>query len=92
MTYCVCLFHNTNITKKQYKRTLTPYLLNAAKGIIPTKWLDSEKSTIKEWFGRIDHIFKIEYLSSREEGQAERFNSIWKKLIDLKKLESTQIM
>lgn len=67
-TKWVCLFHNTNSTKKQYKRTLTPYLLNAAKRIIPKKY-----------------IFKMEYLSSREEGLVEIYNSIWEKLIDFKK-------
>lgn len=50
---------------------MIPYLLNSAKGIILKKWLDPEKPTIKEWFDRIDYIYKMEYLSSTEE--AERF-------------------
>lgn len=34
-----CLFHNVNITKNQYKNSVTPYLINAAKGAIPRTWL-----------------------------------------------------
>lgn len=83
-----CLFHNTKNTKKYYRRTMTPYLLNAAKGLIPKKsqkWLDPEKQIIKEQFERIEYIFKMEYLTSREEGQVERFNSIWGKWLEFKK-------
>lgn len=31
----IVLFHGTTKTKKQYKETLVPPLLNAAKGLIP---------------------------------------------------------
>lgn len=51
-----CLFHGANKTIKQYKKTLVPFLLNAAKGLIPKKWLHTEKPSIREWLQRVDQM------------------------------------
>lgn len=62
--------------KKQYKAIILPYIINAAKGVIPKKIQEKERSTIGEWYKIIECVYKIEYLSSREEEQVGRFESI----------------
>lgn len=61
-----CLFQGTTKTRKQYKKTLVPFLLNAAKGFIPKKWLCTKKPSIKEWLQRVDYISNMEYLCSAD--------------------------
>lgn len=72
-----CLFHGTIKTRKQYKKTLVPYLVNAAKGLIPKNWLCIKKPSIKEWLQRVDHIGHMEYLSSAEQGQTDTYRVTW---------------
>lgn len=43
------------------------------------KKIASESPTIREWLKQVEYIYKMEYLSSREEDQTEKFSSIWKK-------------
>lgn len=71
----LCLFQNTNSTRKQYKSTIVPYILNAAKEF-PKKLLDPESPTMREWFERIEYTYKMEYLCNSKEDQMERFSSI----------------
>lgn len=72
-----CLFHGTTKKGKQYKKTLVPYLLNAAKGLIPKKWLCTKKPSIIEWLQRVDHIGNMEYLCSAKQGWSEKHRVIW---------------
>lgn len=47
------------------------------KGLIPKKWLSTEKTDAKEWFELIEYYSRMEYLCSREKGQPVKYNSIW---------------
>lgn len=74
-----CLFHGANKTIKQYKKTLVPFLLNAAKGLIPKKWLHTEKPSIREWLQRVDQMSNMQFLCRGEQGQEETYREIWEK-------------
>lgn len=69
---------------KQYKRTLLPQLLDAAKCLKPRHWQDLERPTLKEWCNKITDMQDLEYLRfSDEEGLAE-FEEEWKKWSEYK--------
>lgn len=60
--------------------TMVHIFIKCWKGInTPKKWLQVSKPNIKEWLERVDYICKMEYLSSRDEGQVEIYNGIWAK-------------
>lgn len=56
------------MSKKQYRKTTIPYLLNTAKCVFPVKWLEPERPKIKEWFERVEYIDKMDtkYMSQTE--------------------------
>lgn len=79
-----CIFHKMNKPWKQYKNTLVPNLLNAAKGAIPRKWLSTESPTLRDWCNRAEYIYNMEYLSSTENEQVDQFGNKWEKWVDFK--------
>lgn len=69
-----CLFHIYNKPKKQYRKSIIPNLLNAAKALIPKNWLKSGKPDIRNWLKEIDYHYKME---GGEKGDNSRWES-WK--------------
>lgn len=73
----LCLFHNSNMRRKQYKSSLIPQLLNAAKGTIPKKWKDPSSPTIREWVQRVEYIYNMEELIRRENPMLDASQGKW---------------
>lgn len=48
------LLHNTKLTIKQYKKSVIPSLINAAKYLISTYWQSPEIPMIRDWVKRVE--------------------------------------
>lgn len=73
------LFHNINLSEKQYKRSVIPHLINAAKYLIPKWWQRSECPTIREWVAKVENTYILEELYHLEQNKVETFRYVWKK-------------
>lgn len=49
-----CLFHVMVDSRKNYRAAITPFLLNAAKALIPKKLKSKKIPTTKDWFREVD--------------------------------------
>lgn len=52
-----CLFHGTAESAKQYKTSIVPILLNAAKSQIPKNWQIMERPKIRDWIFCVNEIY-----------------------------------
>lgn len=73
------LLHYNPIPKKQYLKSLSMFMVNAARQCIPCHWRSNTVPTKKEWFWRINNIEKIEELISISQEKIIKFASIWNK-------------
>lgn len=55
-----CLLNVNSLSIRKYKKTLTKHLLTAAKTLIPLHWRSSSSPTVKDWLGRVHHMFKMD--------------------------------
>lgn len=80
----VCLFHGVSMSIKQYRRSLLPHLLNAAKSVIPPQWKDPESPSLKNCIGKINKIYNMEFLRFSCEIGEEGFERRWKDWVKYK--------
>lgn len=73
-----CLLHTTGESRKKYRTTMTPYLLNGAKALIPRQWKSKKIPSVKKWLREVDKIRLMEELLSIQNDCRPRFNKIWK--------------
>lgn len=59
-----CLFHISKTPRKQYTKTIIPKFLNAAKGLIPKRWLGSEGPDIRDGSNKWITIAKWNFLGA----------------------------
>lgn len=73
----ICLFHDTDKRVAQYKNTLVPHLLNAAKSLIPRVWRTPDAPSMKEWIVKIDWLRSIEETIHRSEDSMETYKTVY---------------
>lgn len=69
-----CLFHGIKGSVKQYRESLVPYLLNAAKSLIPKRWQEEESPKMRDCVIAIEGTYNMERL--RFSGEEEREGSM----------------
>ena len=74
-----CLFYAMEGQRKDYRTSLTPFLLNAAKALILRNWRNKDLPRVKEWFTEVDKIRVMEELISYQEEAEIKFQEIWGK-------------
>lgn len=74
-----CLFHDARKTVSQYKNTLVPYLLNAAKSLIPSLWRTQEPPNMKVWVAMVEWVRSIEETIHTTDDSLETYQNIWGK-------------
>lgn len=80
-----CIFHDTRKAAPQYTNTLVPFLLSAAKSLIPSLWRSQEVLSLKDWVARVEMITVIEETIHIEEDSLERFWNLWGKWWEFRK-------
>ena len=83
-----CLFHAMEGQRKDYRTSLTPFLLNAAKALIPRNWRNKDPPKVREWFSEVDKIRVMEELISHQEEVEIKFQETWGKWIHFKQSQS----
>lgn len=79
------LFHGIKESEKQYKASLVPHLINAAKKLIPKNWREKESPQIWEWINAVEETYTMErFYGSKEEGGEGRKDK-WKSWREFKK-------
>ena len=73
-----CLFHTTSMSRKKYRGSLVPFLLNGAKALIPRNWREKRAPSTGEWLQEIDRIKVMEELWAFHVEDGPRFEAIWK--------------
>ena len=73
----VVLFHGGQEGIKNYRNTLVPHLLNAAKRLIPRGWQETECPPIWEWIDAVEETYKMEELKEGIEGNNISQNTKW---------------
>lgn len=68
-----CLFHATSDSRKKYRVALTPFLLNAAKTLIPKYCNVKKMPTMKEWLREVDRTRLMEELIHLQNDGGPRF-------------------
>lgn len=66
------------ILQGRNRAAITPYLLNAAKALIPKQWGSKNAPTMKEWLREVDKIRLMEKVIHLQNDFELRFASIWK--------------
>lgn len=80
----VFLHHGRKVPTKAYLKSLCPHLLNAAKSLIPRYWQDKRRPTVREWLGKINEIYSLEYLKYSEGVEMKTFEEIWKDWVNFR--------
>lgn len=78
----VCLFHMSELPTKTYLKTLLPHLINVAKSLIPRYWQKKERPTMRDWFNKINDIYRLEYLRFSEGMKMAAFEMKWKAWVE----------
>ncbi|CAH2247411.1 Hypothetical predicted protein [Pelobates cultripes] len=71
------LLHLTPLPLATYKKTITPYLINAARSLIPAFWKKTATPSMTDWIMRIEDMRTIEELILIARGQTQRYQKIW---------------
>lgn len=79
-----CLFHAMGVSRKKYRAAITPFLLNAAKALIPKQWKSKKVQTIKNWLREVDKTRLMEEVIHSQNDSETRFVSIWKGWLEFK--------
>lgn len=83
----ICLFHGTESSIRQYKTSIIPILVNAAKGQIPKKWQEVDCPKIRDWIFCVNEIYNLESLDDKgvewEEGIEHKDK--WEMWLEFKK-------
>lgn len=74
----VPLFHGLEIPIRQYRNSVIPHMMNAAKSLIPRKWQEIESPKIRDWISRVEETYNMEYLRYSGEKDMEGFTNKWK--------------
>lgn len=81
----VVLFHGWEGDTKKYKQTLIPFLLNAAKRLIPRGWQRKESPETWEWFDAIEETYNNEELVNKLEEKDNGTLAVWEQWKQFKK-------
>lgn len=76
-TSAQCRLHHSDIPVHQYRKTLIPPLLNAAKLCIPLHWGTTNAPTIPEWLKRVEKIAEMEELIAIAKDCPTKFSYTW---------------
>lgn len=71
------LLHFPTIPLGQYRKSILPHLLNAARRLIPIHWKKPQIPTRTEWIGLVDNIMAAEEWMAKCKDKYEKFYSIW---------------
>lgn len=71
------LLHFPTIPLGQYRKSILPHLLNAARRLIPIHWKKPQIPTRAEWIGLVDNIMAAEEWMAKCKDKYEKFYSIW---------------
>lgn len=61
----------------QYKKSVLPYLLNAAKRLLPIYWKRAKVPGREEWVRRVNEIREVEDWIATSRASRDRFTNIW---------------
>lgn len=73
LTPACCLLRISNYPLGRYKQTLTKYLLNAAKSLIPKQWKMTKVASIRDWARTVNHISEMEETLVMSNKTADKF-------------------
>lgn len=82
------LLHYNSIPKRQYLKSLTMFMINAARHCIPCHWQSNSIPSKIEWFRRINKIESIKELISISQEKILNYASTWHKWIEFKNSQS----
>ena len=71
------LLHYNSIPRKQYLKSLSMIMINAARQCIPCHWRSPHIPTKMEWFRRINNIERVEEIISISQERIIQFSAIW---------------
>ncbi|CAH2311479.1 Hypothetical predicted protein, partial [Pelobates cultripes] len=63
------LLHLTPLSLATYKKTITLYLINEARSLIPTYWKQATAPSTDDWINRVGDIRNIEDLIMTADGR-----------------------
>lgn len=73
----VVLFHCTTEPVGQYRHSINPHLLNAAKALIRRHWKQFTVPTFQQWFQEVDQTCHMEDLTLEHRDLANIAHKIW---------------
>lgn len=79
-----CLFYATSESRKKYKTSIIPFLLNAAKVFILNNWKSKKLSTMSEWFREVNRTRLMEELLYLRNNSFSMFYDIWRCWLEFK--------
>lgn len=79
----ICLFQY-----RQYKASIIPIMLNAAKGQIPKKWQEVKSPKIRDWIFSVNEIYNLESLDDKgvELAEGTECKDKWEMWLEFKKM------
>lgn len=72
-----CLLHISNFTIKQYKKSLTKHLLNAAKALKPVLWRTTRVPLVLDWLTRVAEICEMKDTLAQATDRVESLHKTW---------------
>ena len=81
----VVLFQGGEESIKEYKRSLTPHLLNAAKRLIPKKWREAESPQVWEWLESVEDTYRREEWKDGADEENADYRGKWANWFEFKK-------
>lgn len=70
------LFHCSSVSIGRYRSLITPYLLNAAKSLIPLYWRQRTVPTVAQWLQKVDDLCFLEDLTCMARDAADKYSKI----------------
>ena len=74
----VCLFHGTTLSRKKYRLSLIPHLLNRAKAVIPKNWKKEKAPSVGEWLREVGRMGEMEEIWSIRNDCRPKYEEIWR--------------
>lgn len=72
-----CLLHVNAYSCRQYKKSLTRHLLNAAKSVVLYYLQSSYVPTTKDWSQRVNYIYNMEETIAMKKETTSQFHKTW---------------
>lgn len=71
------LLHVPSTPLSQYRKSILPHLLNAARRLIPVHWKSTHIPGRTEWMGLIDSVMAVEEWMAKCKDKFDKFYAIW---------------